>query len=187
MPWALVVFIVVVAVVSAIAQTIKKQQDNQPPPPRRRPNRSNAGGVKTGSSDMDRFLQEIEKLRKRPGGEESKKPAKNGRGGKAVPTVAPVKRPKRSDGVPTIAPSQRVDRLPAATVLPTPPLPSSEPSPISQSAPQPDDAPSVSRAPKPVGKTQFGRSLLEMLGDKQSLPLAVVLNEVLGPPKCKQK
>ncbi len=185
MQWAVVVFIIVVAVVSAIAQTVKNQQDKEPP--RRRPNRAGGDGVKTGSSDMDRFLQEIEKLRKRTadGGDEPKKSNRNNRGAKAVPMVAPVKRPKRSD-MPTIAPTPRVDRLPPATVLLPPPLPTMDSSPITDSAPQPSDAPAVTRKSRPVGTSPFGKSLLAMLGDKQTLPVVFVLQEIFGPPKCKQ-
>lgn len=34
--------------------------------------------------------------------------------------------------------------------------------------------------------TPFGRQLVALLGNSQSLPMAVVLQEILGPPKCQQ-
>jgi hypothetical protein len=191
MQWIVVTVIIVIAVVSAIAQTIKNQQEKEQTPRRRstRP-RQSGEGVRTGASDMDRFLQEIEKLRKRSaegGGEEPKKPQK-AKPGKPVPTVVPVKR-KRTDPVPTVSPA-RVDRLPTATVLNVPPpMPSlptpPEPSPIT--TPLPTDSPVVSRRPQPVGTTPFAKGLLGLLSQKQSLPMAVVLVEVLGPPKCQQQ
>lgn len=189
MQWIVVAVIIVIAVVSAIAQTIKNQQEKEQAP-RRRSNRprQSGEGVRTGASDMDRFLQEIEKLRKRSaeGGEELKKP--KSKPSKPVPTVVPVKR-KRTDPVPTVNPA-RVDRLPTATVLNVPPpMPSlptpPEPSPIT--TPLPTDSPVVSRRPQPVGTTPFAKGLLGLLSQKQSLPMAVVLVEVLGPPKCQQQ
>lgn len=187
MQWIVFVVIIVIAVVSAIANAVKNQQDKEPPPRRRPPRRESGEGVRTGSSDMDRFLQEIEKLRKRNAGD-GDEPRKSARGTrpKAVPTVAPVKRPKRSDAPPAVPPSRRVERLPAATVLPSPPAFEPEPSPITRSAPQPTDAPAVSRTPRPEPKTAFGKDLLALLANKQSLPVAVVLQEILGPPKCRQ-
>lgn len=196
MQWVVVLFIIVVAVISAIAQTVKNQQEKAPPPRRRTPNRPAPArdGSSNPSSDMDRFLQEIEKLRKRSaeGGDEPRKQPKPVKTNKTVPTVAPVKRPRRQESIPKVAPSKRIEELPTATVLPVPSQPSqpafptAAPSPITDGMQQSGDAPSVSRAPKPVGSTPFGKNLLAMLGNKQSLPLAFVMQEVLGPPKCKQ-
>lgn len=195
MNWIVVVIIIVIAVVSAIAQTIKNQQEKEQIPRRRsNTNRSNTGAVKTGSSDMDRFLQEIEKLRKRAaeGGDDpnpKKANAKTAKANRAVPVVAPAKRSKRID-VPTIQPSRRIEQLPTATVVPPPPpppesFPVDQGATIAQSAPQPTDRPTVSKAPVPVQTTAFGKNLVGMLSNKQALPMAIVLQEILGPPKCK--
>lgn len=196
MNWIVVVVIIVIAVVSAIAQTIKNQQEKEQTPRRRNNNnnsRANASGVKTGASDMDRFLQEIEKLRKRAadGGEDPKKPAaKPAKTARGVPTVTPSKKSKRNDA-PTVPPSRRIEQLPTATVLP-PPVPPQQSFPadqgasIASSAPQLNDRPTVSKAQVAAKTTAFGQGLFGMLGNKQSLPMAIALQEILGPPKCKQ-
>lgn len=193
MNWIVVVVIIVIAVVSAIAQTIKNQQEKEQTPRRRTNARNNASGVKTGTSDMDRFLQEIEKLRKRAadGGDEPKKPvAKPTKNPRTIPTVAPANKSKRKE-TPTVAPSRRIEQLPTATVVP-PPVPPQQQFPadlgasIASTAPQLSDRPTVSRAAVPVATSAFGKSLFGMLSNKQSLPMAVVLQEILGPPKSKQ-
>lgn len=188
--WVVVV-IIVIAVVSAIAQTIKNQQEKEQAPRRRTNSRANASGVKTGTSDMDRFLQEIEKLRKRAadGGDEPKKPvAKPAKNPRTVPTVAPTKKSRRD--APTIQPSRRIEELPTATVVspPSPPqqqFPAEMSTSIAQSAPQLTDRPTVSKAQVSVATSAFGKNLFGMLGNKQSLPLVIVLQEILGPPKSK--
>jgi hypothetical protein len=194
MNWIVVVVIIVIAVVSAIAQMIKNQQEKEQTPRRRSNARTNAPGVKTGTSDMDRFLQEIEKLRKRAaeGGEEPKKPvAKPTKNPRTVPTVSPPSKSKRKELPPTVAPSRRIEQLPTATVVP-PPVPPPQHFPadlgasIASTAPQLTDRPMVSRAAVPAATTAFGKNLFGMLSNKQSLPMAVVLQEILGPPKSKQ-
>lgn len=194
-----VVIIIVIAVVSAIAQTIKNQQEKEQAPRRRNTNRSNASGVKTGTSDMDRFLQEIEKLRKRAaeGGEELKKPVvKPARNPRAVPTVTPIRKSKRD--APTVKPSRRIEELPTATVVSPPAPPMSFP--VEQPTPPPPvptslpplpnlanlDRPMVTKAPRPAASTPFGKNLFALLGNKQNLPMAIVLQEVFGPPKSQQ-
>lgn len=185
-----VVIIIVIAVVSAIAQTIKNQQEKEQAPRRRNNNRANASGVKTGASDMDRFLQEIEKLRKRAadGGEEPKKPASRpAKTTRGVPTVAPAKKSKRD--VPTIPVSRRIEDLPSATVVPPPP-PTSFP--VEVPTPPPPvpalslDRPMVSKTSRPAMATPFGKNLFTMLGNKQSIPTIIVLQEIFGPPKSRR-
>jgi hypothetical protein len=188
--WVVVV-IIVIAVVSAIAQTIKNQQEKDQAPRRRNNNsRANASGVKTGASDMDRFLQEIEKLRKRAadGGDEPKKPAaRPAKSARAVPTVVPAKRSKRE--APTVPVSRRIDDLPTATVVPPPP---STPFPVDLPTPPPPvpalslDRPMVSKASSPATATPFAKNLFTMLGNKQSIPTIIVLQEIFGPPKSRR-
>jgi hypothetical protein len=187
--WVVVV-IIVIAVVSAIAQTIKNQQEKEQTPRRRPNNRENASGVKTGASDMDRFLQEIEKLRKRAadGGDEPKKPvSRPTKSTRAVPTVIPAKKPKRD--APTVPVSRRIEQLPTATIVPPPPslsFPMEQPAPP-PSVPMPSlDRPMVSKAQRTAPTTPFGRDLFAMLGNKQSLPMVIVLQEILGPPKSQR-
>ena len=194
MNWIVVVVIIVIAVVSAIAQTIKNQQEKDQTPRRRNNARANAPGVKTGAGDMDRFLQEIEKLRKRAadGGEEPKKPtAKPSKNPRTIPTVAPSNKAKRKELPPPVAPSRRIEQLPTAAIVP-PPVPPQQQFPvdkgqsIASSAPQLNDRPTVSKAYVPAATTAFGKGLFGMLGNPQSLPMSIVLQEILGPPKSKQ-
>jgi hypothetical protein len=44
----------------------------------------------------------------------------------------------------------------------------------------------VSR-PRPQPKTPLARNLTGLLGSGQGVALAVVLQEVLGPPKCRKQ
>jgi hypothetical protein len=199
MQWIILGIVITVAVVSAIAQAIRKGQEDQPKDePRRRSTARSGDGVRTGTSEMDRFLQEIEKLRKRTNeGGDAQKPAAKPARAASVPTVAP-KKSQRSDSIPTVAPKRGIDRLPAAKVLSQPPLTrtsSTEPTQPSQptlptqptmpSAPPSPILAGQKAAPKPT--TPFGENLRTLLGSPGNIATAMVMNEIFGPPKSKQK
>ena len=40
--------------------------------------------------------------------------------------------------------------------------------------------------PRPASKTNFGKNLTALLGSGQGVAMAVVLQEILGPPKAKK-
>src|SRR5438105_3461880 len=83
---AIVIAIVFIsAVVGGIAQVLNRL--NEPPPPPRR--RAPPGGPRQSDRDMDRFLAEIDRLRKK------NNPPADGDQTAAPPTAAPVARPVR--------------------------------------------------------------------------------------------
>jgi hypothetical protein len=189
MNWIVLIIIITIAVASAIAQAVKNQQEkDDAPPTRRRPTAREGEGVKTGNSDMDRFLQEIEKLRKKSadGGDERSKPAAKPTRAASVPTVA-AKKSKRD--VPTVATKSRVERLPPAQVIsepppvPAPPVAQSQPT----TMPSPPPSPILSqRGVTQKAQTPFGANLAALLKGKNNIAMAVTLNEIFGPPKSKQ-
>jgi hypothetical protein len=150
------------------------------------------GAVRQSSSDMDRFLAEIDRLRKKTA--EAPPPPPNQT--PTAPVVQPEKRqdrprprvvaevaelPKQDLGfaappLPTVAPVQRPGELPVATVLAPP---------STTGAPATRVTRFAGRA-RPVAKTPFAKNLTSLLGTSQGLALAIVLQEVLGPPRSKK-
>jgi hypothetical protein len=208
MAWIVLGVVILVAVISAISQMIKNQEESAPK--RTRSGRSgSSGGVRSSSGDIDRFLQEIDRLRNKrgeAGAAEAEKPksrpvAKPVR--PAIPVVEPARRSRIDTDaaprpVPTSSPS-RVEQLPVAAVVPPEP---SEPRPARQArqarqarpAPPPPAQPHAiaalgqvaSRPTQAAPRTDAGRQLLVLLQNPQSVPVAVLLQEILGPPKCRQ-
>jgi Flp pilus assembly protein TadG len=178
-------------------------------------NEEHGGGtVRPATSDMDRFLAEIDRLRRKAAANPNPPPEKP-----AAAPVAPVVQPTRppsgerprarvvaelaeppaygspslpppspaSSSVPSFGTSPQaptrdapvggqVEQLPVAQVL----RPSS-----STGAP----ATKVTRfqnRPRPASKTNFGKNLTAMLASGQGVAMAVVLQEILGAPKCKK-
>jgi hypothetical protein len=202
----LIVFVVIVvlsAVIGAVSQVLKNQQQAEQARAARA-RAANRGGDADrdrregrSSGDIDRFLEEIDKLRR-----------KSAAGGKAEPpSAAPVaKRATRPTAdVPTVertrkprladepdrsfpAPSAVGDR-PPPTSRPTPPprLEDLPVAPVIGPAVPPLARAAVTAPPRPAtSKTEFGKQLAALLGSKTGVPMAVVLQEVLGPPKCKR-
>jgi hypothetical protein len=86
------------------------------------------------------------------------------------PTTAPV----------VAAPLPRLEDLPVAPVVAR----------AAQLAPPPPGAsrPVAMKPAQPAAPaTPFARQFTGLLADPKSLPMAVVLQEVLGPPKCKRR
>jgi hypothetical protein len=185
--WVVVGVIILIAVVSAVSQMIKNQQEQAPRRPRPAGGSASAGGTKAGSGDIDRFLQELDKLRKKQA-DAGGSPARSA----PVPVVKPkakprpaVVTPKRSklDLPPPVVAPRRSDDLPVAAVVP-PALPSvAPPQPL---PPAMTGTATVSRPPRSQPVTPFGRNLAALLSGPQGLQLAIALQEVLGPPKCKR-
>ncbi len=199
----LIVFVVIVvlsAIIGAVSQVLKNQQqaEQQARAARARAARAGDADRREGraNSDIDRFLEEIDKLRRRSAGGKAEPPA-----------VAPVaKRATRPPAdVPTVERSRRPrladepDRsFPAPSVVGDRPPPTSRPAPPVRVEDLPvapvigPAAPPVARPvtapPRPAAapKTEFGKQLAALLGSKTGVPMAVVLQEVLGPPKCKR-
>src|SRR5579883_2063680 len=182
MGWIVIGIVIVVAVITTVSQVLKGQQEAVPPR-RPRPRPLQNGGSRPPSNDIDRFLQEIDRLRKRPAEAAAPPPRPKARATAAparpaVPVVEPV-RPRRSE------PSARTDELPVATVVPSA---RSTPGPVPAQPPGGTIAGlgRVATSSSRKGpQTPFAKSLVGLLTSPQTMPMAVVLREVLGPPKCK--
>lgn len=181
-PPPLLIFIVIVvlsAIIGGLAQVLRNQQQTEQTraATARAASRDAANqSGRSGSGDIDRFLEEIDKLRKKPAGDATGPAAPPPVARKVatpiadVPTVEP-RRPRVAD---PIRPASRLDDLPVAPIV-TPP---SKPLPIAKPTAAPGRAPMV--------QTEFGKQLMALLATKQAVPMAVVLHEILGPPKSRQ-
>lgn len=207
-----IVIVVISAAVGLIAQVLNKLNDRSVPPPRRparRVNAEDAPGVRPSSDkDMDRFLAEIDRLRRKntDGGGSAAQPVA------AKPTAVPVGRPpspptrlrprvvaeladprpqpkprrgvdRSSMAAPpvpvapgTLSPSTRVEDLPVAAVVSVP-LTDAAPATITRFGPR----------ARPVSRTDLGKNLTDLLNSGQGAAMAIVLHEVFGPPKSKQR
>ena len=166
-----------------------------------RNNNNNNQPAKEPTSDIDRFLAEIDRLRQKGGA-----PAAPAQQQKAqqkpkpvvVPTV-PVKKQRLSEApapapfITTAAPaavrtsagtSLISDELPIATVVnPT----ASTPASASRPKPAAKEVHNTNVTHTVVPTTPFGEQLMALLASPQALPVAVVLTEILGEPKCRKK
>jgi len=166
-----------------------------PPPP----------AMRAATSEVDRFMQEINRLRERAGAPPAAKPA--GGTAKVIPTVSPVRKKKRvSEESPStfpvttgqVATGQSLlpppvatpprDELPLATVVGTPRI-------VSVPAALPTSPPVVTKAVKAKSAmvdrgsapaSAVGVQLMALLKDKKTMAAAMILQEVLGPPKSKR-
>ncbi|VTR96442.1 unnamed protein product [Gemmata massiliana] len=164
---------------------------------------TSSGSVRTANSDMDRFLAEIDRLRRKAGTNPSP-PSQPGSSAPVAPVVQPIKPPAESRqrtrvvaeladsaaassaaagfSVSPQAPTRaapiaaQIEELPVAQVL----RPTS-----STGAPATKVTKLVGRA-RPASKTNFGKNLTSLLGSGQGVAMAVVLQEILGPPKSKK-
>ena len=219
---ALVILIVTIVIISAvvgvIAQFLNKMNEANAPARRPPAARAEGGEARQSDKDMDRFLAEIDRLRKRnqetAGQETAPKPAPK----PVLPPVAPVTRPsrqpdrsrprviaelaepqlpsRRRDSTDNPALTTRLERREAADAQEFPAAALTRPQDLPVAAvvaPLAPSAVAVTRvAPLPVrarptAKTELARHLTALLNSGQGVALAVILQEVLGPPKCKQR
>jgi hypothetical protein len=183
-PPPLLIFIVIVvlsAIIGGLAQVLRNQQQTEQTraATARAASRDAANqSGRAGGNDIDRFLEEIDKLRKKPASEAT---------GPAAPPPVARKVAKPVADVPTVEPRRprtaepprsatRVEDLPVAPVV----TPASK-------ASLPFARPVVTPARDPAVQTEFGKQLMGLLGKRQAVPLAVALHEILGPPKCRQQ
>jgi hypothetical protein len=182
MPWMMIVLILfvffVVWVISFLAKVTQPEDPRVARPP--------GSATRTGS-DIDRFLQEIDRLRKRnqEGGEPVRRPA-------APPVVTAPPRPRP---VPPVVrpvrpvPPPRPQRPAAPQVVRTlPPVPTIAPledyvAPMLPPIPPPPAAQSL----QIVTPGPALAPLLELLRSQQGKATAVVLQTVLGPPKARRR
>lgn len=203
--------VVISAVIGAVSQVLKNAA--QQPAPMARPRPRPAAGQKPAATDIDKFLEEIDRLRKRKaeadGSERSEPPVaapvarpparpQPQPTARAVPTAEPRRKRKpdpqpKAETKPTARPV-RVNDLPVApAVSKAPPPPAAEShrpvvtAPLQLAAlPKVTSGPMVTASPNQPKKTAFSRQLTGLLATPQAVPMAVVLAEILGPPKCRQ-
>jgi hypothetical protein len=172
---------VVVLVVWLLQQLMRGRENEEPVRPR-------AGGPprERNTSDIDRFLQEIDRMRRRSGeGPQAERPRPPQRPRPDQPAPVPRARP-----VPRPTPPRPA--VPVPEVIAVPVTPSGAPVPIvvpvspAQTAPA---APRVSRALGDEGKrlAPGARAALSLVRSPQSLASAVLLQEILGPPRCRRR
>jgi hypothetical protein len=173
---ALLIFLAVVvisAIIGGLAQVLKNVQKAEETrmARARAANRDRSDrSERSGSGDIDRFLEEIDKLRRRGGVEPPV----------ARPAVpAPVPPPVRTRVIdrPPITPQARPVPTSRLEDLPVAPMVTSTPVVARRAAP--------GRVP-PVPRSEFARGLFALLKSPNALPTAVVLQEVLGPPRSRQ-
>ncbi len=174
----------------------------RPVRPATAPETANAGAVRAGNTDMDRFLAEIDRLRRKASTAPDPAPPAPGSSVPVAQVVQPTKPPAErtraraelaeiaaaaanaAAGFSTMpqAPTRsapvagQIEELPVAQVL----RPSS-----STGAPATKVTKFFNR-PRPPAKTNFGKNLTSLLGSNQGVAMAVVLKEILGPPKAKK-
>jgi hypothetical protein len=185
--------IVLMSVLGYLTQVLKRaaekrqmERDRGREPVRREP-------IRTGSSDIDRFLRAVDAQRQKggPAARPAPPPKKAD-----VPTAAPVRRPRLAESTAAVFPEAKkkappakrpttpLDDLPVATVvggLPTAPVVTAPAQLV-----KPERASAAPAGTDAVPVTAFGRQFAGLLKGPNALALAVALQEVLGPPKCKR-
>jgi cytoskeletal protein RodZ len=164
--WMLPVFIVVVWIVQAILRN--REQDE---PTRAAKNKSGErSGNRNAGSEIDKFLQEIERMKKKAAEERPDAP-------KPPPRVRPA-----SPQPPRVKPvTPRIKVQPAPVVAP--PVIALQPAVTMKMSQRP-----IAAAPQ-IAKVRRSAGVLGAIGllrSPNSVASAIVLNEILGPPKCKR-
>ena len=207
----LIVFLAVVFIstmIGAISNWLRKQQqaeiDRRAAQTRSGPPRTKPDGA------LEKFAEEVDRLRQKRMDDVARSRAPKGALGVATVTskVPPkvIRRPLIADA-PVVVPVVRstskpltLAAIPSLPTIPTSPklLPealmvtSTETihSPATIATIIAAQAPATIRRPKDVGgkdTSQAAPNLLALLANPQSLPLAVILAEILGPPQCKKR
>ena len=193
----IVAIVVISAVVGAIAQFMNKLNEANAPSPRRLDVREPS---RQPDKEMDRFLAEIDRLRKK-NAEPAEPTAAKPQGG-AKPNLKPkpaVRVNSRSEKPKGRIVAELVEPLPkrrgnvAPIALPVPPPDGSTKSEILPIATVLGLATlgevSATKLPqrgRPDPKTNFAKNLTNLLNSGQGAAMAVILQEILGPPKSKK-
>jgi type II secretory pathway pseudopilin PulG len=204
--WLILLIVVISTLVAVIARAAKalNSMNEMNSARNRQQARASSGGksgggvVRQGNSDMDRFLAEIDRLRKKNVDAPSASTTP-----KKTPPVAlivqPVKQPDRPRArvVAELADPVRPDTgfaLPTLTVPAAPggPKPSDLPFATVVAPPSGTGAPAtrvtkIAGRPRPVAKTPFAKNITGLLNSGQGLAMAIVLQEILGPPKSQKR
>ncbi len=190
--------IVVMSVLGYLTQALKRaadrrqqEQDRERERERRaRAARENPDPVApTNRNDLDRYIRAVEAQRQKP--VPTARPVSTARPN-PVPTVQPARKKSRADDPPSGFPTAKrskaepapvvPDELPVATVVtPRGSVPTAAP------VQRPEKAATLTPSRSTKSETPVGRRLAALFASGDAVALAVVLHEVLGPPKCKQK
>jgi hypothetical protein len=194
------------------AQRARAAEDERAERPRAAapvPAETHTGGtVRPANTEMDRFLAEIDRLRRKAAVNPDPPAAQPGSTAPVAPVVQPIKpavvdrpRPRviaelaeqpppvsppagggASFGTSPQAPTRvapvagQVEQLPVAQVLRTTSSTGAPATKVTRFGPR----------ARPADKTNFGKNLAALLSSGQGAAMAVVLLEVLGPPKAKK-
>jgi hypothetical protein len=178
------VLIVVIAFAVGLLSWIFGKAE-QPQARRRPPGMDGPAPGNRPQTEIERFLEEISRMKRRAAEEQ--------RGGATedIPRPAsrpvPVPRPKRVERMPRPAPSLPPRERPAAIVAAPPPVPA--PPPLEGVGVAAVEPPS-SRAPQVMIRsrtTPAAAQLGSLLRSPQALQAAVLLHEILGPPRCRHR
>ena len=170
------------------------------------------GSVRPATSEMDRFLAEIDRLRRKAATNPDPAPAQPGMQAPVAPVVQPIRPPASERPRPRVV--AELAEQPNASAAPVVSLASggasfgTSPQAPSRSAPvagQIEELPVASvlrttsstgapatkvtlftKRPRPAARTNFGKNLTALLATGQGVAMAVVLQEILGPPKAKK-
>jgi cytoskeletal protein RodZ len=164
--WMLPVFIVVVWIVQAI---LRNREQEEPTRTARGKSNERAGNRNAGS-EIDKFLQEIERMKKKTAEEkpDTPKPPRVRPVSPQPPRVRPVTPRIKLQPTPVVAP-------PVIALQPTVTMPMSK-RPVAE-------APQTFRTRRSAGVL----GAISLLRTHDSVASAVVLNEILGTPKCKRR
>jgi hypothetical protein len=170
--WVVPVVVLIVWLVSTI---LKSREQNEPV--RVKPG---AGDGRKPTGDIDKFLQEIDRLRRKTAEEQ-------GQAAPPPPRVRPVAPPVvRARPAPRVRAANRVaeplEVVPVVTQARTP-LASEFVAPVQMTKPLAVAQVSMRELRQSPGVT----AALHLLRSPRTLAAAVVLQEVLGPPKCKRR
>jgi hypothetical protein len=215
-----IIVIVVFLVIWVLTNVLRAQQDDAKTarrPPAGQPNRPAAPLERNSTSDIDRFLAEIDRLRQRGGQQAQEAPTAQ----RSPPPAAQVARP-RPQPQPKPRPEQAQRPRPTATPRPAPPATPQRPAPPPQvaarAAPEPPIVATVIPAPvpaapevrytesglqttlaplpvgaqsptlrKPPAKGSVMAAVETMMRGKQSLVAAIIVGEILGKPKSQRR
>jgi hypothetical protein len=203
----IVTIVIISAVVGAIAQFLNKLNEVNAPPRRPPGPRPEGGAVRQSDKDMDRFLAEIDRLRRKNQEGTAEQPPAQARPVAPPPAPRPTRQPERPRprvvaelAEPPGGAPRRRERTDAQgftaphAVPPSPPPPQTEELPVatvvrpgaSTGAP----ATRVTTLPqrdRPTPKTDLAKNLTGLLNSGQGVAMAVILQSVLGPPRSKQR
>jgi hypothetical protein len=192
------------------AEDERAERPNRPAAPAAAASETHTGGgVRPGNTEMDRFLAEIDRLRRKAAVNPDPPPAQPGSAAPVAPVVQPIKPPASERPRPRVIAELAEQPAPPAVTLPNAPSFGTSPQAPARSAPvaaQVEELPvaavlrttsstgapatkvtRIASRPRPAAKTNLGKNLTALLGSGQGVAMAVVLQEILGPPKSKQK